>query len=57
MHLITARLYASAVYAIVVHPSLLSVCPSVRHKPLLCRNDWTNRADFWHIATYYYYYR
>jgi len=30
MHLITARRYASAVYAIVVHPSLLSVCPSVR---------------------------
>ena len=21
---------------------------SVRHKPVLCRNDWTNRAGFWH---------
>jgi len=25
-----------------------SVCLSVRHKPVLYRNDWTNRADFWH---------
>jgi len=30
----------------------LSVCPSVqpsvRHKPVLYRNDWMNRAGFWH---------
>jgi len=25
-----------------------SVCPSVRHKPVVYRNDWTNRAGFWH---------
>ena len=25
-----------------------SVRPSVRHKPVLYRNDWTNRAGFWH---------
>ena len=23
-----------------------SVRPSVRHKPVLCRNDWTDRAGF-----------
>jgi len=27
-------------------PVCLSVCPSVRHKPVLCWNDWTNRAGF-----------
>ena len=26
----------------------LSVCLSVSHKPVLCLNDWTNRAGFWH---------
>jgi len=26
----------------------LSVCPSVRHKPVLYRNHHTNRAGFWH---------
>ena len=26
----------------------LSVCQSVRHKPILYRNDWKNRAGFWH---------
>ena len=26
----------------------LSVCPSVRHKLRFYRNDWTNRAGFWH---------
>ena len=31
-------------YAVVVCPS---VCPSVRHKPVLYRNHWTNRAAFW----------
>jgi len=25
-----------------------SVRPSVCHKPVLCRNDWTNRAGIWH---------
>jgi len=44
-----ATLYASAVYAVVACPS---VCPpvrlSVRHKPVLYRNDWTKRAEFWH---------
>ena len=24
------------------------VCLSVRHKSILYRNDWTNRAGFWH---------
>jgi len=37
----TARRYASAVYALVV-------CLSVRHKPVLYRSDWTNRAGIWH---------
>ena len=36
----TARRCASAVCA-------LCVRPSVRHKPVLYRNDWTNRAGFW----------
>ena len=40
---IIARRYASAVFAVVVCPS---VHPSVRHKPVLCRNDWTNRVAF-----------
>ena len=26
----------------------LSVCLSVRHKPVLYRNGWTDRAGFWH---------
>ena len=34
-----------------------SVCPSVRqsvrHKPVLCGNDWTNRAGFWHGASFH----
>jgi len=25
----------------------LSVLPPVCHKPVLCRNDWMNRAGFW----------
>jgi len=38
-----------AMLTVVVCPSVcLSVCPTVRHKPVLCRNDWTNRAGFWH---------
>ena len=37
----TARRYASAVYALVV-------CLSVRHKRVLYRSDWTNRAGIWH---------
>ena len=41
--LFTARRYASAVYAIV---ACLSVRPSVRHKPVLYRNYWINRACF-----------
>ena len=35
MLIFTARRRASAVYAVIV-------CPSVRHKPVLCQNDWTN---------------
>jgi len=35
----------STVYAVVVCPS---VRPFVRHKPVLCRIDWTNRTGFWH---------
>ena len=43
--LFTARRYASAVHAVVVsvYPCFR---PSVCHKPLLCRNDWTNQAGF-----------
>jgi len=26
----------------------MSICPFVHHKPVLCRNQWTNRAGFWH---------
>jgi len=45
----TARRYASAVYAVVVCLSVwLSVRSSVRHKPVLYRNDWTNQAGFWY---------
>ena len=39
----TARCYASAVLAMGL---CLSVCPSVRHKSVSYRNDWTNRAVF-----------
>jgi len=46
VHLFTARRYASAVYAVVL--LCPSVRPSVRHKPVLYRNVWTNRAGFWH---------
>ena len=35
----TARRYTSAVHAVVV-------CPSVRHKPVLYRKEWKNRAGF-----------
>jgi len=35
----TARRYASAVTAVNVL--------SVRHKPVLCQNDWKNRDGFW----------
>jgi len=38
----TARRHASTVYAVGVCP----VCLSVRHRPVLYRNDWTNRARF-----------
>jgi len=40
-----ATLCYSAVFAIAV---CLSVRPSVCHKPVLYRNDWTNRVVFWH---------
>ena len=40
----TVRCYASAVFAVVLCPTIYLL---VRHKPVLCRNDWTNRADFW----------
>jgi len=43
----TARRYASAVFAVVMCPP---VRQSVRHKPVLYRNDWTNRAGFWHVC-------
>jgi len=38
----TTRCYARVVYAIVICP----IHPSVHHKPVLYRNDWTNRAGF-----------
>jgi len=41
----TAWRCASGVYAVVV---CLSVCLSVHHKPVLYRNDWTNRAGICH---------
>jgi len=41
----TARRYGSALYAVVACPP---VRPSVRHKPVLYRNDWTKRVGFWH---------
>jgi len=45
----TQGAHASATYAVVVCLSVcLSLRPSVCHKPTLCRNDWTNRAGFWH---------
>jgi len=49
----TARRYANAVCVVVLCMSVclsvcLYVCQSVCHKPVLCRNDWTNRAGFWH---------
>ena len=37
----TARRYASAVFAVIV-------CLSVRHKPVLYRSVWTNRAGIWY---------
>ena len=37
----TAQRYSSVVYAVIVS---LSVCLSVRHKPVLYRNDETDRA-------------
>ena len=42
--LFTARPRASAVYVVIMCPSV-RLC--VRHKPVLYRNDWTNRAGFW----------
>jgi len=41
----TARRHASTVYAVDVCP----VCLSVRHRPVLYRNDWTNRARFFRM--------
>ena len=50
----TARRYASAEYAVVERPSVcLSVRPPVRHKPVLYRNDWTNRAGFGMDASFH----
>jgi len=45
VHAFTARRYASAAFAVILCPS---VRPSVCHKPVLYRNDRTNRAGFWH---------
>jgi len=42
----TARRYASAVFAVVMCPSIPPL--SVRRKPVFYRNDWTNRGGFWH---------
>ena len=42
----TARRYASAVFAVVMCPSVPPL--SVRRKPVFYRNDWTNRGGFWH---------
>jgi len=39
----TSQRYACAVFAVVMCPPVrLSVCP------VLYRNNWTNRAGFWH---------
>ena len=47
-------LYASAVFAVVLCLSIrLSVCPSVRYKPVLHRNDWTNRTGFGMEASFH----
>ena len=43
--------FAMQCYASVVYASscvCLSIHPSVCHKPVFYRNDWTNRAGFWH---------
>ena len=37
--------YCSVLFAVVVCPS---VWPSICHKPVLYRNDWMNKAGFWH---------
>ena len=42
----TARRYASAVFAVVMCPSVPPL--SLRRKPVFYRNDWTNRGGFWH---------
>jgi len=42
-----ARCYASAVLSMAL---CLSVRLSVRHKSVLYRNGWTNRAGFWHVS-------
>jgi len=39
--------YRSAVFAVVMCLSV-SLRPSVRHKPVLYRNDWTNQTGTWH---------
>ena len=41
----TARRYASAIFVVVVCPWVRLY---VRHKLVLYRNNWTNRAGFWH---------
>jgi len=52
--LFTARRYASAVYAVVVCLSVCwSVSPSVGNKPVLYRNDWTNRTVFGTEASFH----
>jgi len=40
---IILRRYARMVFAVVM-------CPSIHHKPVLYRNNWTDRADFWNGA-------
>jgi len=37
-------------YAVVVDPSDIRLSVSVHHMPVLYRNDWTDRAGFWHAC-------
>jgi len=37
-------------YAVVVDPSDVRLSVSVCHIPVLYRNDWTDRAGFWHAC-------
>ena len=44
-------------YSAVLHVGVCPVHPTVRHKPVLYRNDWTNRAGFWHEGASFHLFR